>query len=379
MNDQEESMITYPEISENTTETELTEVFCKIGTILTSSLQPQEVIHRVMTLIGNYFSPENWSLLLWDSSLQQLKFEIVMGIDASKLKGVRLEKGEGIVGWVCDNAEPAIVVDTTKDTRFSSRIDDILDFQTRSIICVPLLNGDNEIIGAIELINKIISPSCTSDTCILPTYHNFTQNDMRILSAIATFTGIAVENAFLFKQVEELAMIDSLTGINNRYYFNEILRQEIEKVKRYDRTMCILMMDVDNFKKINDTYGHLTGDRILQSIADILRVTVREADFLARFGGDEFVIIMPESKEIDACGLAKRIQDMIVRWNKKETIHGPKIQITIGIHEAGSETIDQILEEADKDLYNKKFFNKKPEELTSIEEMHLFLDKKFKD
>jgi diguanylate cyclase (GGDEF)-like protein len=371
------SMITYPEVSENTTDQELTEVFCKIGAILTSSLQPQEVIHRVMTLIGNYFSPENWSLLLWDASLQQLKFEIVMGIDASKLKGVRLEKGEGIVGWVCDNAEPTIVEDITKDARFSSRIDDMLDFKTRSIICVPLLNGNNEVVGAIELINKIVAPSCSTDDS--HTYDNFTQNDMKILSAIATFTGIAVENAFLFKQVEELAMIDSLTGINNRYYFNEILRQETEKVKRYDRTMCMLMMDVDDFKKINDSYGHLTGDRILQSIADILRVTVRESDFLARFGGDEFVIIMPESKEKDALGLAKRIQDMIIRWNKKETTHGPKIQITIGIHEAGSETIDQILSEADKDLYHKKVFSKKPEELTSIEEMQHFLDKKFED
>jgi len=371
-------VLNYPEVTKNTTEKELSDVFAQIGVVLTSSLQPKEVINRVMQLIGNYFSPENWSLLLIEESTGRLKFEVVMGIDAEKLKGIYINKGEGIVGWVCEHAQPAIVENTSKDARFSSRIDDLIGFNTQSVVCVPLLNGQNKVVGAIELINKVISPSSTSksDTSIkniIPTYESFTETDMKILSSIGTFTGIAIENAFLYKKVEELAMVDSLTGINNRYYFNEILRQETEKVRRYKRSMCLLMMDVDNFKVINDTFGHITGDRILRSIADILRVSVRESDFLARFGGDEFVIIMPESKESDAFILAKRIQEMIARWNTKETTPGLSLNISIGVHEAGSHNIDEILLEADKDLYQCKTFRKKSEELTSQEEMQRYL------
>lgn len=371
-------MINYPTVTNATTDKELSDVFCKIGVILTSSLQPPEVIHRVMQLIGKYFSPQNWSLLLIEEKTGRLKFEVVMGVDAEKCKGLYIEKGEGIVGWVSEHAQPTIVEDTSKDDRFSSRIDTLMGFKTHSVVCVPLLNGHNQVIGAIELINKIVSPSTTSAsdttlTPIIPTYESFTETDMKILSSIATFTGIGVENAFLYKKVEELAMIDSLTGINNRYYFNEVLHQETEKVKRYKHSICLLMMDVDNFKMINDTFGHVAGDRILRSVADILRVAVRESDFLARFGGDEFVIIMPEAEESHAFILAKRIQEMIARWNTKEATPGLKLNLSIGIHEADEDTIDTLLAEADKDLYQCKVFRKKPEELTSQEEMQRYL------
>jgi len=371
-------LLKHIEVSNKTTDKELSDVFSKIGVILTSSLQPKEVIDRVMHLIGNYFSPENWSLLLIEESTSRLKFEVVMGVDSNRLKGMYLEKGEGIVGWVCENAQPTIVTDTSQDERFSPRIDKIMNFHTHSIVCVPLLNAHNQIIGAIELVNKVVSPTNkeandNTTQAVIPTYESFTEADMKILSSISTFTGVAIENAFLYKKVEELAMVDSLTGINNRYYFNEILRQETEKVKRYDRTMCLLMMDVDNLKIINDTFGHITGDKILSSLADILRIAVRESDFLARFGGDEFVIIMPEATEGHAFILAKRIQEMIARWNKQETTPGLNLSISIGAREAGPDNIDQILAEADRDLYDCKVFRKKPEELTSQGEIQRYL------
>jgi len=372
-------MLDYPEVSQITTDEELSHIFCTIGRILTSSLQPKDVIEKVMHLIGKYFSPQNWSLLLINEATNTLTFEIVMGTDADKLKGIHIHKGEGIVGWVCDNAKAAIVEDTSKDIRFSSRLDTLISFKTHSIVCVPLLNAENKVIGAIELINKITSPTNKHKEKMIPMHNNFTKNDMKILSSIATFTGIAIENSFLYKKVEELVMVDSLTGINNRHFFDEIFQQEIEKVKRYKRHMCLLMIDIDNFKMINDTFGHVTGDRILRSVADILRVTIRDSDFLARFGGDEFVIIMPEAKEINAFGLIRRIQEMISKWNTTETVKGLTLNVSIGIHEAGAENIDTILIDADKDLYQCKVFRKKSEELTSPEEIQRYLWHNLKD
>lgn len=306
-------MTIYPELSDIGRDEDLSEFFLSMGVILTSSLQPNEVIEKVMEMIGNYFSPQNWSLLLIEDETERIKFEIVLGIDADKVRGVYLEKGEGIVGWVCDHGEPLVVENVDNEPRFCSRIDNIIGFKTHSIVCVPLLNGQNKVIGAIELINKIVPPSSqlalgTDTKAIIPTDDTFTKIDMKILASIGIFTGVAVENAFLYKKVEELAMVDSLTGINNRYYFNEIMQQETERVKRYGHTMCLLMIDVDDFKAINDNFGHLTGDRVLCSLANILRAAVRESDFLARFGGDEFVIIMPEAKESPAFILAKEFK-----------------------------------------------------------------------
>lgn len=371
-------MTQYPILSDLKNQEDVSEFFRSMGVILTSSLQPKEVIEKVMEMIGSFFSPQNWSLLLIEEETDRMKFEIVMGIDAEKVRGIYLDKGEGIVGWVCETGEPAIIENVENEPRFSSRIDNIMEFKTHSIVCVPLLNGQNKVIGAIELINKIIPPSVqlTSDRetkNIIPTDETFTKLDMKILSSIGIFTGVAVENAFLYKKVEELAMVDSLTGINNRHYFNEIMRQETERVKRYKHTMCLLMIDVDDFKYINDNFGHVTGDRVLRSIADMLRVSVRDSDFLARFGGDEFVIIMPEATESDAFILAKRVQDMIARWNAKESLEGLKVSISIGAYEAGPDNIGQILTEADRELYQCKIVKKKPEELTSSDEMKRYI------
>jgi diguanylate cyclase (GGDEF)-like protein len=352
------------------------DIFCNIGRVLTSSLNPHDVFQTVMEIIGHYFSPQNWSLLLMEKDTGRLKFEIVMGTDTNKLEGVYMEKGEGIVGWVCLNGKPLLVEDAQNDPRFSPRADQIINFNTRSVVCAPLLNGNNRVMGAIELINKIVPPSAklyagsSSATEIIPSNKTFTEMDMYVLSSIGAFTGIAAENAFLHQKVKDLAMIDGLTGINNRHFFNEKLQREMEGVKRGKHTICMLMIDVDNFKDINDNYGHLTGDNVLCDIADILKSSVRESDVLARFGGDEFVVLMLFSGEPEGLELAKRIWELIRQWNTSAKVPGLKLGVSIGIHAAGPENVDNLLLKADQELYRCKSFRKKPGELVPEEQMH---------
>ena len=294
-----------------------------------------------------------------------------MGIDGNKLKDVYLEKNEGIVGWVCCHGKPLLIEDAQNDPRFCGRIDDVLGFKTRAAVCVPLLNGNNAVIGAIELINKVLPPSAKSgghgendNVERFPTSTTFTGEDMKILSAIGSFTGIAAENAFLHQKVRELAMIDPLTGIHNRHYFNEIFKKETERVRRYGHSVCVLMIDADNFKNINDHFGHLTGDKVLWRIAQMLKVSVRESDFLARFGGDEFVVLMPYADKKTGLDLAKRIQVQIGEWNKAPEIEGLKLALSIGVHAAGPENLDTLLVTADQELYQCKSFRKKYDEIT---------------
>lgn len=348
------------------------DIFSNIGRILTSSLDPKEVFQRVMQVIGEYFAPQYWSLLLMEEGTGRLKFEIVMGVDANKLKKFYLERGEGIAGWVCLHGKPLVVADVQKDPRFSPRVDELLGFKTRSVICVPLLNGKNQTVGVIELVNKISSESTAPD---LGSSDNeiFTEMDMSILSAIGVFTGIAAENAFLYQKVVDLAMLDSLTGLYNRHYFNEVFESEMERVRRYGFKICVLMMDIDGFKAINDEHGHLTGDKVLCAMADILKRSVRKSDIVARFGGDEFVILMPMGDESEGKALSKRIQESIGEWNDKSPIPGVTLRLSIGVHEAGPENVNDVLAKADEKLYQCKSYRKRTEEILSEDQMRRYL------
>ncbi len=335
------------------------DIFFNIGSILTSSLNPNEVFRRAMNIIGDYFSARNWSLLLMEEKTERLRFEIVMGVDADKLKKQYIEKGEGIVGWVCQTGKPLVIEDARNDPRFSPRIDDHLGFTTRSAVCVPLLNGNNRVIGAIELINKIVPPSVkfneeASATEVIPSEETFTEADMNILMAIGTFTGIAAENAFLHQQVKELSIIDPLTGINNRHFFNEMLQCETERMKRYNHSICMIMIDVDDFKNVNDTYGHLTGDKVLCAIAEILQSSIRGSDNLARFGGDEFVILMPVADESAGRIVEDRIQKSVQEWNSRRLIKDLEIGLSIGVYASVDKDLDNILAKADLELYRNK-------------------------
>jgi diguanylate cyclase (GGDEF)-like protein len=331
-----------------------------------------------MKLIGEYFSPRNWSLLLMEENTGRLKFEIVMGVDAQKLKKFYIPKGEGIAGWVCQHGQPAVVEDVTKDPRFSPLVDQFLDFVTRSVVCVPLLNGRNRVIGAIELINKIAPAPDGADPSSPPVLIGtdddpFTLLDMEILAAIGAFTGIAAENAFLHQKVKDLALIDPLTRIYNRHYFNDVLQRESKRIKRFGYSICILMMDVDGLKSINDRFGHMTGDRILTDIARILKSTIRESDVLARFGGDEFIILMPSADRADGNNLADRIKQSIDQANNELPETEPKRSLSIGTYASGSEDLNHILREADRELYQNKFFQKNYEDLISEEQMRSYI------
>jgi len=344
------------------------DIFSNIGRILTSSLDPDEVFRRVMQVIGEYFAPQYWSLLLMEDDTERLKFEIVMGVNAEKLIAFSLGPGEGIAGWVCQNGEPLVIADVRYDKRFSPRVDELLGFTTRSVVCVPLLNGRNKIIGVIELINKI-----PSSQKALGADESFTDIDMALLSSIGVFTGIAAENAFLHQKVVDMAMIDSLTGLNNRLYFNQAFDREVERVLRYGDTICVLMIDVDDFKTVNDTYGHLAGDEVLRAIAGILQSAVRKSDVVARYGGDEFIILMPMADETKGKAVAARIRESLGTWNETSPFSAVQLGLSIGIHEAGPDNVRDILSKADEKLYREKQHCKKAEDIVSENQVRRYL------
>jgi two-component system cell cycle response regulator len=228
--------------------------FIDIGKAIASAHSIRQVLERVMRQVGAIFAPRNWSLMLIDPLRRELVFKIVVGESADKLIGARVPCDQGIGGWIYRNGQPAIVEDVRKDARFNSKVDEISGFTTSSVIGVPL-KTEREVLGVIELINKLDGS-------------DFTAFDLKILSTIADFAAIAIEKSFYIQALRYQSRYDHLTGVLNRRSLDRILAREITRAKRYKEPLAVLLVDIDDFKTVNDTHGHQAGDEVLKACAD---------------------------------------------------------------------------------------------------------------
>jgi diguanylate cyclase (GGDEF)-like protein len=152
------------------------------------------------------------------------------------------------------------------------------------------------------------------------TFNNtFDEDNVRFLNIIAQQVGIVMENAELYYQMKEVARRDGLTGIYNRQYFQECLENEFKEAKKNNYPLSLAIFDVDYFKKFNDTYGHMFGDKVLMSTVDVVKAELRKNDMIARFGGEEFIILLPRTNLADALekveSLRKKISENVIEDN----------------------------------------------------------------
>jgi diguanylate cyclase (GGDEF)-like protein len=182
--------------------------------------------------------------------------------------------------------------------------------------------------------------------------------DMNLFKNFAAQASIVIDNSRLYQKLESLSITDELTKIYNMRYLYEILPLELGRAERYNRNFSIIMFDIDFFKKINDTYGHIQGDNILREVAGIARATLRKADIPVRYGGDEFVIFLPEADLETAKDIAERIKKSIKDFSfpgQKEQIH---ITVSLGVAGCTKELMDKdgkkLFAALDKALYEAK-------------------------
>ena len=177
--------------------------------------------------------------------------------------------------------------------------------------------------------------------------------DIQYVTQIVRFASIAIENANLYWQ----ATTDRMTKLYSHHSFQQNLEEEIARAHRYGTTLSLLMMDIDHFKKFNDTYGHLQGDKIIKEIANILRASVRTIDFTARYGGEEFAVILPEVNSKGAAVVAERIRKTIEQYSFSGEEQPLFVTVSIGVAEfkpARIRSASQLIAEADKALYQSK-------------------------
>jgi diguanylate cyclase (GGDEF)-like protein len=187
-------------------------------------------------------------------------------------------------------------------------------------------------------------------------FYSFNNSELNLLTLFGQQAAIAVENARLFSETRRLAQVDSLTGLFNRRHFYELARREFERARRYQLPLTAIMVDVDNFKLVNDRYGHSVGDMVLHSVAQSCLTYLRSADLVARYGGEEFVVLVPNT-DLDGCRTtAERMRACVA--NRPHSVGEDHLSITIslGIAEMdpGCLSIDTLLDQADKALYLAK-------------------------
>jgi diguanylate cyclase (GGDEF)-like protein len=318
-------------------------VFHELGKALTSSLQLDQVLRTIMEKIDEFLRPDTWSLLLVDEVKQELYFELAVGKGAQALKDVRIKMGQGIAGWVAQHDEAVIVPDVSKDTRFFAKIDEKTKEETRSIVAVPVRYRDH-CLGVIELINCVER-------------EGFLDHDLALLEALADFAAIALENARHVKRIHELTITDDCTGLFNARHMDFILETEIYRSQRYGYEFSVVFIDLDHFKSVNDTHGHLIGSKLLAEVGQLVKSTCRRIDFAFRYGGDEFVIVLPQASKENAFVVARRLHKLIgeTAWLTSE---GLDIHFTasLGVASFPSDAKSKVdlLHLADEAMYSVK-------------------------
>jgi diguanylate cyclase (GGDEF)-like protein len=307
-----------------------------------SILEPRKVIETIMTRIQQLIPSEAWSMLMVDEEKQELTFELALGEKAKDVAGFRVKIGEGIAGWVAQTGKPTIVNNASKDPRFARRFDTETHFKTRSILCAPLISRGRTI-GVVQVINRRGG--------------RFTQADLDLLLTLVEPCAIAIENAILFQRTEQLTITDDLTKLFNSRYLNVYIGREIKRCKRHGIPLSIIFLDLDGFKSVNDQHGHLAGSRTLTEVGGILAEAVRESDILARYGGDEFVVVLPETPPGGALVIAERIRRAIAShpFLQEEGLEA-RISASFGIasYPDHALTPEGLIQKADQAMYRVK-------------------------
>ncbi|MCI5223979.1 MAG: sensor domain-containing diguanylate cyclase, partial [Candidatus Electrothrix sp. AR4] len=244
-----------------------------------------------------------------------------------------------IIRKVEKEKEPLIIEDAVTDNAFKEQ-SSVINYGLRSVLCVPIQHR-NTLLGAIYLDNRMISGL-------------FNKEDLWVLELISSQAGVSIENARLFKK----SVMDALTGIYNRAYFDNFLLDSVEEAWQNNRKLCLMLIDVDNFKKFNDTYGHQVGDIVLKSVAREIRKKIRNHDVAARYGGDEFAVILPDTGKQTAKIVGEELNRAVYEHRVKLKTSKEKeelsITVSVGVAELTGNDRTELVENADKALYRVK-------------------------
>lgn len=331
-----------------------------------SEVDLQNTLTVILDAANEFVPSESGSILLCDMMMNQMMIEAkklyfvaCFGRYSESLLQITMPSNMGIAGKTFTSGDPYISKEVATDGNWYTAIDEKTEFETKSIICAPIkLKGT--VIGIIELINKY------DDV-------NYDPKDLTLLQIFADYTSTLIQNSLYAKRFEQLSIHDGLTGLYNGKHFHKLLLDEVTRAKEKKAELSVIFIDLDNFKIVNDTLGHMAGSRVLKEIGSILRGVKTNKDIsIARYGGDEFVIIVSESNIDEAQEHAEEIRSAIsehvfLRKSDREGATQPclngVITTSIGVASLDQKRFDKfsideittkIIKAADRAMYASK-------------------------
>jgi len=290
---------------------ELTTLY-EISRAIASTLNLENVLNLAMKMINQLMSTKRCSILILDRDGKEINTRVSQGLPEEILKEIKIDAQESVLNFVFRTKQPILIKNLEEDLfikAFSNYKKE--RYLTKSFMSVPL-NIKDQVIGVINVTDKINESA-------------FNEDDLKLLVTLANQIASDVENARLY----EMAVTDGLTEIFNHKYFQQHLEKDLERSKRYHEEISLIMIDIDFFKKCNDTFGHQEGNKILKTITSILKKSIREVDLLARYGGEEFGIILPCTPKSGACEIAERMREIVE--NTVFVLNGQQVHITISV------------------------------------------------
>jgi len=310
-----------------------------------ASLNIQETLNLVISKTQKIVNFTTCVITLADGGRTELTVAAAAGVLAERLQNARLPLGEGLSGEAALIRSPsAINAEASRDMGFFLGPAGAATCPLQHALVVPLVpeSGEGDILGTISLYHDA--------------EHTFTADDLRPLTIIARQAAIAISNAHRFEQTEKSAVTDPLTGLPNGRYFSMHLEQELSRARREKEPVSLLALDLDDFKSINDTYGHQQADRVLRELADVFRSQVRDYDTVARYAGDEFFIILPQTTHRQAQETAERVKAAVSSYAPTALHDQVRISVSIGVvtFPGDAAEVDTLIAAADRAMYADK-------------------------
>ncbi|HEY5936163.1 MAG TPA: sensor domain-containing diguanylate cyclase [Kofleriaceae bacterium] len=307
----------------------------EIGKLVGSDLDPGILLSRIAELICQLIDAKACSVMLLDAPRKRLLAKAAYGLRTERMHSLSFRVGEGVAGWVVERGESALISDVSQDPRFIT----LAGNQTpiASMLCVPLL-ARNDRVGVVTATSE--RPGA------------FDANHLELVRFISRTIALDIENVRLHR----VAVTDPLTGAYNREFLVQRLPQEIEAALERDRTLSVAMVDVDHFKAVNDQHGHGVGDVVLAEVARRLRGAIRGGDILVRYGGEEFLAVLPKADAGRAWEVGERMRQRVCEraFDVGDGL-ALLLRISVGIAQWRiGESMPGLIERADTALYGAK-------------------------
>jgi diguanylate cyclase (GGDEF)-like protein/PAS domain S-box-containing protein len=318
-------------------------ILYRIGLTMTAGLEMSQILVSLFEQCREALPIDVFYVALYDAETGRIDLPLFFRDGRfEQVEAREMQKDPGITGEVIRQRKTIYLPDSLNpEVKREYMITRLGGTPVRSYVGVPLILL-NQVVGVVSMQN--FQP------------HAYSPEQVRLLETIGTQAAIAVQNARIYDQMKQMAITDTVTQLFTRRHFTQLGRSEVERALRYDRKLSVLMVDIDHFKRINDTFGHTAGDQVLLIVANICRQALRVTDIVGRWGGEEYVIILPEADLEGGALIAERIRRMVAETEiilAEEVVH---VTISVGVAAISPSrpTLELLIDNADRALYIAK-------------------------